>query len=162
MNEGEMVLGFRLPPDAESPVVVMPAIGALHDPAPRPATNAPDQRSLAASTNVRGNAAASSCDLTVFEVVGFIETDVFGTTWTARCTNRYAIERRADHPFVVDVGASQLDANWYATTIGQYVSLGAELSPISGIGTRESPPFGAFTDALSREDHFQSMPRCSS
>jgi len=162
MNEGEMVLGFRLPPDAESPVVVMPAIGALHDPAPRPATNAPDQRSLAASTNVRGNAAASSCDLTVFEVVGFIETDVFGTTWTARCTNRYGIERRADHPFVVDVGARQRDANRNASAIRQYVALAAELAPIGGIGPGEVPPFGAFTEALSSDDQFQSMPRSSS
>ena len=140
----------------------MPAVGALHDPASRPATNAPDQRSLPASANMRGNAAASGGDFTVFEVVAFIETDVFGTTRTTRCANRHRVECWAEHPFIVDVGAGQLDANWYATTIGQYMSLGAELSAISGIGTRESPPFGAFTDALSRDDHFQSMPRCSS
>lgn len=140
----------------------MPAIGAFHDPAARPATNATDQRSLAASANMWSNAAASNCDFTVSIVVAFIETDMFGAAGTTRCANRHRIEGRADHPFVVDVGARQLDANWYATTIGQYVSLGAELSAISGTGTRESPPFGAFTEALSRDDHFQSIPRSSS
>ena len=140
----------------------MPAIGTLDDPATRPTASTPDQRWLTAAANVWSDAAASSCDFTVLEVVTLVETDVFGTARTTRCANRHRVQRWANHPFVVDVGAGQLDANWYATTIGQYVSLGAELSTISGIGTRESPPLGAFTEALSSDDHFQSMPRCSS
>ena len=140
----------------------MPAIGALDDPAAWPTSYAADERLFATSTDVWRDATSFRFRFGIPVIVALVETDVF---WTARSSwpaNRDRIKRRADHPLVVDVGAGQHKANRYAATIGQYMALGAEFSTIGGIGTGEVPPFGAFTEALSSDDHFQSMPRSSS
>ena len=109
---------------------------------------------------MRCNAAPFRFGFAVLVIVAFVEADVLRTPRPARSANGDRIERLADHPLVVDVGAGQREANWYAATIGQYMALGAELSAIGGIGTGKVPPFGAFTEALSSDDQFQSIPRC--
>jgi len=140
----------------------VPTVGALHDPPAGPAADAADHWFFAAAPDMRSDATASSFRFAVVVIVALIEADVLGAAWAAWCSDRHGVERLADHPLVVDVGASQRDANRDAASIGQYMAFGAELATIGGIGTGEVPPFGAFTEALSSDDHFKSMPRSSS
>ena len=140
----------------------MPTIGALDNPAARPSTYASNQRRFSPSTNVRLDASSTNFRFAILIVVSLVEADVVRTARPSWCSNGNRIKRLADHPFVVDVGARQRDANRNASAIRQYVALAAELAPIGGIGPGEVPPFGAFTEALSSDDQFQSMPRSSS
>jgi len=140
----------------------VPTIGALDDPATRTPANASDEGRFSAPTNVRLDASSANRGFAILVVVSFVETKVARTARPSRRSNGNRIERLAHHPLVVDVGAGQRDANRDATAVGQHMTFGAQLAAIGGIGAREVPPFGAFTEALSSEDQFQSMPRSSS
>ena len=140
----------------------MPAVGSLDDPAAGTTAHAANECRLAPSTNMRLDTSSSNCSFGILVVVSLVQTDVARAAWTSWRSNRNRVERFANHPLVMDVGPGQRDANRNATPIGQYVAFGAELAPIGGIRSGEGPPFGAFTEALSSEHQFQSMPRSSS
>jgi len=162
VNERQMVLSNRLPANAERAEVVVPAVGALDDPASRPTADAADKWLFAATTNTRHYAAASRFSRADREVVAFVETQMAGSTWPAGRAQLHCIEHDADEPHVVDVGSAQCDGNRDATAVAKDMAFGAELAAIGGIGPGEVPPFGAFTEALSSEHQVQSIPRCSS
>ena len=107
---------------------------------------------------------ASARDLTrgVVVVVALVEAEVARSTWTTRRAKRNSVERLSSEPLVVDIGAGQRDGDRDAAPVGKDVALRAKLSTICRIGSGEAPPFGAFTEALSREHQFQSIPRFSS
>jgi len=78
---------------------------------------------------------------------------MLGTSWAARTAEHNRVERIPDEPLVVDVRAGDLSRNRYATTICEHVALHAPLFAIGRVGTGQVPPLGAFTIALSSEDH---------
>ena len=98
----------------------------------------------------------------VRRVVRLVEAEVVRPTWAARAVQLNRVEGRLEAPSVVRVRRRQNDGERYAASVGENVSLGAKLCAISRIGSGELPPFGAFTEALSREAQAHSTPRCSS
>lgn len=162
MNERKVVCGLALPADAQGTEVIVPAIGALDDPATRSAANAADQRRLSAASDVRTNATQSDLVFGIGVVVALVETKMLGAARATGRPQRDRVQRWADHPLVVNVGARQNDADGHPALIGQDVALATELAAIGRIGARVLPPFGAFTEALSSEAHSQPMPRSSS
>jgi len=95
-------------------------------------------------------------------VVALVEADVFRATRAARTADGDCVEDLADHRSVGHVGAGDERCDRDATAVGEDVALYAAFRPVRRVRTREVPPFGAFTEALSRELHFQSMPRLPS
>jgi len=74
----------------------------------------------------------------------------------------HGVERPGDEPLVVDVGTGDLGGQWDAATVRQDAAFDATSRAVRRIRTREAPPSGAFTKALSSEDHFHWMPRLRS
>jgi hypothetical protein len=161
VNERQVVLRDRFPPNAECAEIVVPAVGALNDPATGTTALAPP-RFLAASTKMEPDTTAGDLALGVVVVIAFVEAEVPWSTRTTWRTERNSIECFACEPLVMDVGAGQRDCEGDAATVGEDVAFRAKLSTICRIGTGEAPPLGAFTEALSREHQFQSIPRFSS
>ena len=151
-----------LPAHEQSPEAVVPGVGALDYPATGLAPNATEQRLLASTPDVRGDAASSHGGLDVLVVVALVEAEVLGATRAARRAEYDRIERLADKPLVVDVGAGDFGGQRDASAVGQNVAFYAGFRAIRRVGTRKIPPFGAFAMALSSEDHFHWMPRLSS
>ncbi len=161
VDEGEIVLREHLPANAESAKVVVPAVGAFDDPTTRSSGLAAPLL-LASSTKVQADTATRDLEGGVVVVVSFVEAEIPRATRAARCTERNSVERLRGDPLVVDVGAGQRDSDGDTAPVGEDVALRAKLSTICRIGSGEAPPLGAFTEALSREHQFQSMPRFSS
>jgi hypothetical protein len=161
VNEREIVLRDRFPPNAKCAEVVVPAVRALDDPAAGTTALAPS-RFFATSTKMQPDTTAGDLALGIVVVIAFVEAEVPWSTRTTWRTERNSVERFAREPLVVDVGAGQRDCDGDAATVGEDVALRAKLSTICRIGTGEAPPLGAFTEALSREHQFQSIPRFSS
>ena len=161
VDEREVVLGDRLPANAQRAVVVVPAVRSFDDPATS-ATAFAAVRDLAATSEVRLDSTQPHRDLGVAIVVSLVEAELLRPTRTARCSKGHGIERLAGHPLVVDVRAGQRDGDRDAASVGEDVTFRSKFSAISRIGPGELPPFGAFTEALSSEAQAQSMPRCSS
>lgn len=136
----------------------MPAVRALDDPTTRFAANAADHPLLTASADVRDAPALADLLLAVGVVVPFVEADVLGPPRPARRPEYAGVHGRADHPLVVDVGTGDGDRERNSAGVCQNVALGAEFPAIGGVGAREVPPFGAFTDALSIEHQLKSTP----
>ena len=161
VDHGEVVLRQDLPANAQAAEVVVPAVRALDNPAARLAgLTAP--LLLAASAKVQADPAAGDFARGVVVVVAFVEAEVSWSTGTTRRAQRHRVERLPGEPFIVDVGAGQRDGDGNAAPVGEHVPLRAKLSTICRIGSGEAPPFGAFTEALSREHQVQSIPRFSS
>ena len=161
MDERQVVLRNRLPSNSEGAEIVVPAVGAFHDPAARPTTPTAE-RILPTATNVRSDPASSDLLFAIRVVVALVEADVARATRPTRRAQRYCVEGLRNHPLVVDVRTGKRNCQRNTASVGQDVALGAELGTIGRIGTCEVPPFGAFTEALSREDQVQSIPRLSS
>jgi hypothetical protein len=132
----------------------VPGVRALDDPAPGLSSNASDERALASTTDVGRDAARSDGGLDIRVVVALVEAQMLGTSWAARAAEHNRVERVGDEPLVVDVRAGDLSGNRHATTICENVPLDAPLRAIGRVGTGQVPPLGAFTIALSSEDHF--------
>ena len=87
-------------------------------------------------------------------VVALVEAQVFGASWTARAANDHGVEHVADHGSVRHVRSADHHGDRDAASIGQDVPLYAAFRAVRRVRAREVPPFGAFTEALSRELHF--------
>src|SRR5262249_4066852 len=143
--------------------VVVPAIGAFNDPPSRfLSANGPGQRGLPPTSYVGRDVPFACFPLRLCVVVSLIEADVVGSATTTSLGNHDSIERLASHGHVMDVGTGQRHAERDAVSVGEHMALGTEFRTIGRIGPGEFPPFGAFTDALSRDAHAQSMPLTSS
>jgi len=162
VKESKVVGANSLPAHEQAPKAVVPSIGSLHDPAARLALDASEQGLLAAAPDVRRDPARSNCCLSVLVVVPLVEAEVLRAAGAARRANHDCVERLADQPLVVDVGAGDLGSQRDSPAVGQDVPFDAAFRAIRGIRTREVPPFGAFTRALSSEDHFHWIPRLPS
>jgi hypothetical protein len=152
--------GFAFPADTERAEVVVPAVRPLDDPSTRPTADATDQRLLAAAANVWNDATCPGFVLWVGVVVPLVEAQVHRPTRTSRCADEDGVERGAHHPFIVHVRSRQGDGERNASAVSQNVAFAAEFCAIGRIRAGEFPPLGAFTVALSREVHAQSIPRC--
>ena len=95
-------------------------------------------------------------------VVTLIEAHVLGAARSAWSSHGNRVQYFRCHPLVVNVGAGHARSKRYAAPVRQNVALGAAFRAIRRVRTRVGPPFGAFTEALSSDVHFQSMPRRSS
>ena len=161
MDERHVVRCLRVPADAQRAEVVVPAVRALDHPAtraPAPARAWP----LAASSKMWLDAAHANRGFGIVVVVAFVEAEILRSTRAARRRDDHSIERRGDHPLVVDVRAGQRHGDRDSATVGEDVAFRAEFATIGRIWPRKIPPLGALTEALSSEAQAQSMPRCSS
>ena len=161
-EKGQVVRALSLPAHEETAIAVVPTVGAFDDPAPGLAADAPDQRLLAATADVRNDSPLSRFGFGLAVVVALVEAEVARATDAAPGAKRHRVERLGHHPLVVDVRRRDLHGDGHATRIGQDVALNAFFGAIGRVGTRMVPPFGAFTIALSRLHQRQSMPRHAS
>jgi hypothetical protein len=162
VEEGTVVSADSFPSDEQPAEAVVPGVGALHDPAARLALDPADERLIAPAPDVGRDPTSANGSLSVGVVVPFVEAEVLGPAWTACRPQDDGIECLGDQPLFVNVGAGDLCGERDAAAIGQDVAFDAAFRAIGGVGTREIPPFGAFTMALSSEDHFHGMPRLRS
>lgn len=162
VEEAVVVGANPLPAHEQTAEAVVPGVGALHDPASRLPLNAAQEWLLPAPADVRGDPAGPDGRLGVLVVVPLVEAEVLGAARAARSTSDHRVERLPDEPLVVHVGAGDLGGQRNASTVGQDVAFDATFRPIRGIRAGEVPPFGAFTMALSSEDHFHWIPRLRS
>ena len=162
MKEREVIGAFALVPDDQASEQVVPAVGPFDDPAARLATHAADQRLFPSSSDVRDDAADTDLAFGVRVVEALVQAEVGRPTRAARRAKHDGVERRAGHPFVVDVRSGNLDGDRHTARVGQDMAFCAEFCAIGRIGAGVVPPFGAFTLALSSEHHFRSTPTRSS
>lgn len=158
MNEREVVGSLPFVTNEQRAEAIVPAVGALDDPAARLASGATDQRRLAAPSYVRSHAAIPNLFLGVGVVVTLVEAQVLRHQRTSSPAEDDRVERRAGHPLVVDVGSGHLDGERDPARVGQDVAFCAKFCTIGRTGARVVPPFGAFTVALSSEHHVRSTP----
>jgi len=134
--------------------------------APRPiceaCLDAAQERLLADAPNVRRDPAGADGGLGVRVVVSFVETEVLGTARATRRAEDHGVEHLAHEPLVVDVGASDFCGQRNAPSVGQNVAFDATFRAVGRVGAREVPPLGAFTVALSSDDHVHWMARLRS
>ena len=137
----------------------MPAVRPFDDPTSwlLPANGA-GKRRFTASANMRNDTTCSSFLFWFVVIVALIEAEVLRTSWAARGSDVHSIQCFTNHVHVVHVGTRQSNCEWNSLAIDEDVPLRAELCAIGGIGTREVPPFGALTLALSREAQSHSRP----
>lgn len=154
-----MVLAFDLPADLQCSEVVVPAVRPLDHPTPRPPLHAADERLLAATTNVRGDASTTNCLLGIPIVESLIEAQILGPTRSTTSSNTDSIQRRLNEAFVVHVRTSDHDANRDAFRVGEDTAFDARFSAVRGVRPREVPPFGALAMAPSNEHQRRSNPR---
>lgn len=136
----------------------MPAVCAFNNPAARTSARAGDKRLFPWSTNVRDDASFACFVFWIVVVVALVQTQMPGSPRPSRRFYQNGVQGSADHPLVVNVCSGQGDGERDAAAVGQNMSLAAELGPIGRIGTRELPPLGALTMALSSEAQSQSIP----
>ena len=162
VKEGEVVGANSLPAHEQAAEAVVPGVGALHHPAARLALHAAEQRLLAAAPDVGCDPASPNGSLRIGVVVALVEAEVLRSAGAARRAHDHRVEGLGNEPLVVDVGAGDLGGQRDAASVGQDVAFDATFRAIRRVGAGEVPPFGAFTMALSSEDHFHWMPRLRS
>jgi hypothetical protein len=148
---------MRSPAHEQVGKAVVPGVGALHDPATWHPGRTREEVLLPTPTDVRRDPARSNRRFGVLVVVPLVEAEVLGPPWATRRSSDHWVERLADKPLVVDVGAGDLGCQRNAPAVSQDVTLGAAVRSIRWVGAGE-PPLGAFTMALSSEDHFYWIP----
>ncbi len=163
LNEGEMIFRSALPPDPQCAKIVVPAVGSFDDPSPRLlASNRAGESGLSPAPNVWPDAASARLAFGLLVVVPFVQAEVLRTSGPSRCTQRNRVERPSDHMHVVGIGPRERNRQRDTLAVGQDVAFCAEFCAIGRIGTREIPPFGALTLALSSDAQSHSMPTLSS
>ncbi len=148
-----------LPAYEQASEAVVPRVRSFDDPAPRLATDFAEQGLLTAPSDVWSNSAKANRRLDVLIVVAFVEAKVRGTSRPARTTHDNGIEHLVDHACVRDIRAGDERGDRHTASIGQDVPFDAAFRTICRVRPREVPPFGAFTEALSNELHFNATPR---
>lgn len=148
-----------LPAYEQTTESIVPRVRALDDPTPRLATHFADEGLFAAPPDVRSNSAEPNRRSYVRVVVAFVEAQVLGASRAARATHDNRVEHLANHRGVWHVRSADQRCDRHATAVGQYMAFYAAFRPVRRVWPREVPPFGAFTEALSRELHFHAMPR---
>jgi len=156
------VSSATLPTHEQAAEAVVPGVGSLDDPSSRLAAHPPDERRFSASTNVGPDPPKSNCRRDVRVVVALVEAQMIGPTRATRPADGDRVEDVADHRSVGHVGAGDQRGQRHAASVSKNVALYAAFRPVRRVRSREVPPFGAFTEALSSELHFQSMPRLPS
>jgi hypothetical protein len=162
MKESKVVGADSLPAHEQSAEAIVPGVGTLDHPAARLPLDAAKQGLLAAAPYVGRDPSNADSGLGVLEVVPLVQAQVLGPARAARCAKHNSIERVGNEVFVVDVGAGDLGRQRNAAAVGQDVTFDPAFRAIRGVRAGEVPPFGAFTMALSSEDHFHWMPRLRS
>ncbi len=162
MEEAQIVLGSALPPDQQGAESIVPADGALDDPAARPPVDTADQRRLAPAPNVGLDSTRPHGRLRIGIVVALVEAEVAGPAWAARGSEHDRIEDLAYLPLVVPVGGSDRGGQGDTPTIGQEMALDPAFGAVRGVRPRLAPPLGAFTMAVSSEAHRHWMRRWAS
>lgn len=162
MKQSKVVSSTAFPPHEQATEAVVPRVGSFDDPPSRLAADAPDERLLATATDVRADTAKPNRRRDVRVVVALVETEVFWTTRATGTADGDSVEDFADHRSVRHVGSGDERCDRDAAGVGENMALYAAFRPVRRVRAREVPPFGAFTEALSRELHFQSMPRLPS
>lgn len=148
-----------LPTDEQTAKAVVPRVGALHNPAPRLAAYFADKRLFTASADVGSNSAQTNRRRDVRVVVTLVEADVVGASRSTGAAHDHSVKDGTDHRGVRHVRAADQRSERHAAAISQNVALDAAFRPVRRIWPGEVPPFGAFTEALSRELHFHAIPR---
>jgi hypothetical protein len=160
--ESEVIAGLSFPSDEKSPEAIVPAVGSFDDPPAGLAVDAPEQRRFAPSSNMRDDMAVARFVLRIAVVVALVEAKMDGVPRSPPSAKRHGIERRADHPLVVDISRGDRYGEGNTAPVGKDVPFDPFFRTIGRIGAGVVPPFGAFTMALSRLHHFQSTPRSAS
>lgn len=148
-----------LPAYEQASEAVVPRVRSLDDPASCLSAYLADQWLFAAASDVWSNSAKANRRRDVRIVVAFVETKVRGTSRPARTTHDNGVEHLVDHAGVRDIRTGNERGDRHAASIGQDVPFDAAFRAICRVRTREVPPFGAFTEALSNELHFNATPR---
>ncbi len=148
-----------LPAYEQATESIVPRVCTLDDPTPRLAAHFADKGLFAAPPDVRSNSAKANRGSYVRVVVALVEAQVFGASGAAWATHDNCVEHIANHRGVWHVRSADQRCDRHAAAVGQDMAFYAAFRPVRRVRPREVPPFGAFTEALSRELHFQAMPR---
>ena len=148
-----------LPAHEQAAETVVPRVGAFDHPPPRLAADFTDQRLFAASSNVRSDSAYANRGSDVPVVIALVQAKVLRASWAAGTSHDHCVKDSADHRGVRHVGSADQRSERDTATVGQDVPFYATFRAVRRIWPREVPPFGAFTEALSRELHFHAIPR---
>ena len=151
-----------LPANQQSAEAVVPGVRAFHHPASGLALHAAQQGLFAAPPDVGRDPANTDGRFRVPVVVTLVQAEVFRPSGPARSAHDHGVEDLGNESLVVDVRAGDLGCQRNTPAVGQDVALDAAFRAIRGVRAREVPPFGAFTMAVSSEDHFHWMPRLRS
>lgn len=106
VDEGQVVPRFDFPADQQRAEAIVPAVGALDDPAPWLAVHLAEQRRLALLPDVRDDAAMAHGGVAVAKGIAFVEATVVGTPDATAVLEHHRIERGRQGPFVVQIGAA--------------------------------------------------------
>jgi hypothetical protein len=153
------VRATSLPAYEQATEAVVPRVGALDDPASRLATYFANEWLLAAPSDVRSNSAKANRRGDVRVVVALVEAQVLGAPRASGATYDYGVEHIANHRGVWHVRSADQRCDRHTAPVSQNMAFNATFRAIRRVRPREVPPFGAFTEALSRELHFQAIPR---
>ena len=137
----------------------MPGVRSLDDPTAWLAAKTSDEWWFATPADVRRDAPRSNGRFNVRVVVALVEAKMLRAARTARATQNNRVERGGHEPLVMNVRAGDLCGQRDPTPVREDVTLHAALGTIGRIRTRQIPPFGAFTVALSNELQAHWIPR---
>jgi hypothetical protein len=84
---------------------------------------------------------------------------VSGAARSTSATHDDGIEHLRDHRAIRYIGPADQCSDRNSAAVRENVAFYASFCAIRRVGPCEVPPFGAFTEALSSELHFQAMPR---
>jgi hypothetical protein len=159
LDQCKVVGAASLPAYEQATEAVVPRVGAFDDPAPRLTAYFADEWLLAAPSDVRSDPSKANrrCDVRI--VVALVETQVLGTPRTSRTSYDHRVEYVANHRRVWHIRSADQHCERDTATICQYMTFYAAFRAVRRVRPREVPPFGAFTEALSRELHFHAIPR---
>jgi hypothetical protein len=159
LKQGQVVLGFSLPSNQEPTKAVVPAVGALDDPATGYALVPAHQWRLPTTPGVADDAPTPQAIIHDLVVVALIEAAILrASSLGSGRIGRGPIDRWHCHPHIGHICSAEREPEWDPAPVCEDVPLRPTLGAICGVRAREVPPFGALTMALSREVQFHPMP----